>query len=157
MYRFKLGQFKGMTLEHAMLRKAPEVYEMTKWARGKAHLWRLVAEFDRLRAKLRNVPRVKKCRHDGCTRTATYMTLPLDVDHYYLPSPYFWCKKHEPSDYGRISPKLPISFDLLDSFEGKKNRTAIHRCVLYAIGIDKHRSSISETFAHNVFARLDSD
>jgi hypothetical protein len=33
-----------------MLRKAPKLYELIEWARGEAHLWHLVAEFDRLRA-----------------------------------------------------------------------------------------------------------
>jgi hypothetical protein len=156
MYRFASGKLEGMTLEHAMLRKAPKLYEMIKWARGKTHLGRLVAEFDRLRAKLRNAPVVRKCRHEGCSRAATHMTLPMGVDRCYLPCPHFWCKKHEPYDYDGISPKLRISLTEMGNFEKRNNRSAIHHAVLFALGIDKEPSRITESFARKFFISLDS-
>ena len=115
---------------------------------------RLVEEFERLRTKLREAPIVVRCAKGGCERTPTRMTLPLGYENYYWPNPDFWCRKHRPWEDERNSGKMPISFDTVQSFGRKKNRAAVHRSVLIALGITK-RSRIGEKYAHNFFANLD--
>jgi rhodanese-related sulfurtransferase len=154
MHRFKSGQFEGMTMEHAILRKAPAFYGMMAWAKDKPRLSHLVAKFERLRDKLREAPIVVHCAHLGCKRQPTRMTLPLGYDNYYWPDPDFWCRKHEPWEDERNSGKMRISLDVIDSFEEKKNRVAVHRAVLIALGI-KSRSKVAEKYARNFFANLD--
>jgi hypothetical protein len=150
-YRFKTGKFAGKTMEQVMLRSTPDLYRLVEWARDKPQLSHLIKEFEGLRTKLRDAPIVAHCS-GGCKRRPTRMTLPLGHDHYYWPDPYFWCRKHEPWEHHGISPMLLIHFDLLNSFEEKKNRTAVHRSVLIALGMK--RSRITEEFARKYFASL---
>jgi len=158
MYRFKIGKLAGMTMEHAMLRYASDLYQVAGWAEEKdaPRLVPLVTEFRRLRRKLRRARIVVDCAKSGCKRKPDSMTLPLGYDHYYWPQPDFWCKKHKPSlkwdDEDKIV-SLPISFDTIDDFEERKNRVAVHRSVLKALGI-RSRRSISETFARKFFANI---
>jgi hypothetical protein len=154
-YRFKNGKFKGKTMEHVMLRYAPDLYSRANWARDQAHLSRLVRSFDNLREKLQDAPIVVHCAEHGCKRTPTTMTLPVGYDHYYWPDPSYWCRKHGPGVDGEIHVKIPISFDTIESFEEKKNRKAVHRSVLNAFGIKKRRAQITEKFAREYFANLD--
>jgi hypothetical protein len=153
-YRFKHGDFKGMTVEHMMLRYAPDLCSRAKWASDKPHLSRLVKEVEQLRTKLRQAPIVVHCARSGCERTPIEMTLPLGGDGYYRPDPSFWCRKHESRNEDEISWTMPISFDAMESFDERKNRSAVHRSVLKALGI-KRRSRITEEFAHEFFASLD--
>ena len=153
-YRFKTGKFAGKTMEHVMLRYASDLYWTVGWARDQPHLRRLVNEFDYLREKLSNARIMVRCSKHGCERTPIRMTLPLTPDSIYLPAPFFWCRKHEPS-VGGISEMMPISFDEIESFDRKRTRKAVHRSVLNALGIKKRRRRITETFAHKFFANLD--
>ena len=154
MYRFKFGKFRGKTMEQVLLRYAPDLYQMASWARDKPHLRPLLNEFRRLRQKLGETPILVHCSQPGCKRTPQQMTLPLGPDRYYLPAPYFWCRKHGPSEDEGISPKLPIELGTISSFNKKKNRSAIHKSVLQAYGINRNRSSITEGFAIRFFAKL---
>jgi hypothetical protein len=135
-----------------MLRRAPDLYGMAKWASDKPHLFRLVQAFEYLRNKLSEAPIVVHCANSGCNRTPTTMALPLGYDGCYWPDPDFWCKKHGPSEDERNSGKLSISLDTIKSFDHKKNRSAVHRSVLIALGI-KSRSRITEKYALEYFAR----
>lgn len=152
-YRFKTGEFAGKTMEQVMLRRAPSLYSMVKWAADQPHLHNLVEAFGRLRDKLSNAPIVVHCGRTGCKRTPVDMTLPLGYDGYYWPDPSFWCRKHGPPIDGEIHVKMPISFDTLTSFQQKKNRSAVHRSLLKALGI-KRPSRITEKFACDYFASL---
>jgi hypothetical protein len=139
-----------------MLRYTPDLYCRVDWARDKPRLFRLVREFEKLSATLRRAPIVVHCSKSGCQRTPNRMTLPLGYDRYFWPDPNFWCRKHEPWEHEGITVMMPISFDTLESFRQKTNRAAVHRAVLTALGITKHRSSISEKYARDFFANLSS-
>lgn len=156
MYKFKSGPLKGMTVKMAVLRNPSHLYEVVHWAKRKElpQLVPVVAEFERLRKRLSHAAVVVRCSEHGCDRQPTAMTLPLDGRRCYLPLPYFWCRKHEPLEWDGISPKLPISLDSVDAVEDKKSRTAVHRAVLDAWGIRRHRARISERFAQDFFAGL---
>jgi hypothetical protein len=156
-YRFKSGKFEGKTMELVMLRYGPDLYWRVGWARDKPHLWRMVRGFEQLRTQLSHGPIVVHCAESGCRRTPNRMTLPLGYDGYYWPDPTFWCRKHDESrEDGAPSVMLLLSFDTLESFRQKKNRAAVHRALLTALGITKHRSRISEKYARDFFAKLSS-
>ena len=53
-----------------------------------------------------------------------------------------------------ISPKLRIHFDMIDSFEEEKNRSAVHESVLCAYSIKRKPSEVTEPFAASFFAKL---
>jgi hypothetical protein len=155
-YRFKTGPFAGKSMEHVFLRYATELYRKARWAKReqRPQLAALVAEFERLRRKLRNAPIVTRCAKSGCKHEPNRMTLPLGYDHYYWPDPDFWCRKHGPSEEDeRNSGKMEITFDAIDSFREEKNRVAVHRSVLIGLGI-KRRHLITEKYAHEFFASL---
>ena len=154
MYRFKSGQFEGRSMEQVILRYAPGLYRMASWAEDKSHLRPLLKEFRRLRQEMGEAPILVHCSEPGCKRTPKRMTLPLGPDRYYWPDPYFWCGKHSPWEDEGISPKLPIHLDTISSFEEKKNRSAVHKSVLRAYGINRKPSAITETFAGRFFANL---
>jgi hypothetical protein len=156
MYRFKHGKFKGMTMERSLLRDAPELYRVARWAKTQdvSHLAPLLSEFRRLRKQLRRAPILVRCEKRGCNREPKSMTLPLGADRDYLPSAHYWCAKHGPLENEGISPKLPISFDTIDSFDDRKNRRALHRVILRALGIVAPRRTISEKYARDYFSRL---
>lgn len=144
-------------MERALLRHAPKLYRVARWAEDehKLHLAPLVAEFRRLRRKVRHARIVVHFADGGCKRTPTEMTLPLDYRRHFVPQPYFWCRKHGPSsEIEGVTVKLPISFDTIEACEAKTNRAAVHRSVLDALGIRRHRRGISEKFAHDFFANL---
>jgi hypothetical protein len=78
----------------------------------------------------------------------------LSVAHYgVLPDPYFWCDKHEPSDYAGITEKVPVHFDAIKLFEDKWGQRQICKRVRVACGIHKG-TRITEDFAANFFASL---
>lgn len=81
------------------------------------------------------------------------MTLPMDYRGRYLPSPYYWCSKHEPWEDSGISPKLPIDFDVIELFKDKQDRKVIQRHVREVVGIKKG-TKITEDFAHIFFVKL---
>lgn len=154
MYRFKSGQFKNMQIECVMLRYAPALYRLVDWAEDKPHLARIVRDFNRLRAALRRAPVRVACAGRNCKRQPKWMTLPLDYNNDLLPSPYFWCDKHDPGEeVTGITQKLAIHFDVQRLYPAKRDQNAIHHSVLRALGIKK-ASRVTERFAITFFDGL---
>jgi hypothetical protein len=155
MHIFGSGDFEGLTIEQAILRDAPRLYEIMRWARDKRHpgLQNAIREFDILRAKLRNASITAECAQSGCQATPTSMTLPIDKYGCFHPTPYFWCDEHEPSETRGISPKYPIHFDAISRMKTKGDRESIFSRLKSVLGI-KPGTRISAVFAERFFAKL---
>ena len=101
MYRFRSGKFAGRTVEHVMLRSAPRLYAMMRWAkaelRNKPHLRLLVEECSRLQVTFQSAQISVRCANQGCRRRARWMTFLTDwTEHYLRLGPKYWCDKHGP-------------------------------------------------------------
>jgi hypothetical protein len=162
MYRFRSGKFAGRTVEHVILRSAPRLYAMMRWAkaelRNKPHLRPLVEECSRLQVTFQNAQISARCANQGCRRRTRWMTFLTDWAEQYLRlGPRYWCDKHGPprgEEDDDESQKIPITFDALGDWKDKRSERAVHRGLLEAFGISKKPSQITEKFAHRFFESL---
>ncbi len=101
MHKFGSGHFEGLTVEQAMLRDAPILYRIMEWARQDniRKLKNAVQDFERLRSKLRKATITARCAKTGCTLPVQSMTLPIDREGWYRPSP---CKTGVGSGVGWV-------------------------------------------------------
>jgi hypothetical protein len=156
MHTFKSGDFKDQTVEQAMLRDAPKLYDRIEWARRERIPWlkNAVQDFDLLREKLRFAAITATCAQPGCGTTASYMTLPIDRKGSLHPSPYYWCDKHEPWERSGISEKRVIHFDAIKQMKTEKEKQDMFKEIRKSIGIAVG-TRITREFARTFFARLE--
>jgi len=139
-----------------MLRNAPRLYEIMKWAREE-NLPRLkyaVQDFDILRRKLRHALITAHCAQRDCHQHPCSMTFPVDREGWCRPSPYSWCNKHGPSEKRKISQKYAIHFDVIMLMKTDAEKGIIFKELRIAFGI-KPGTRITNEFAHRFFANLD--
>jgi hypothetical protein len=153
MHRLKFGKFEGMALEQVMLRKAPDLYRIVKWAERKSIFQDMRDDFDELREVLTRARIHVPCCHDGCRKTAKWLTLRRFYRGGWVPDPYYWCDKHGPWESDGISPKFPIHFDTIKAVTDKRGQRTLHKHLREAIGITKG-TRITEEFARCFFAQL---
>jgi hypothetical protein len=156
MYRMKSGKLKGMTMEHATLRRAPRLYGIAAWAEEQLdtnpRLGPLVREFRHLKNLLNRVRVKELCGEPGCKRRARWMTFE-ETYQGYVPIPDMWCDKHGPPEDWGVSHKVAISLDAMNLFKTRAERKLIHKRVIRAWGIKKG-TRITEDFARHFFEAL---
>jgi len=154
MYRFKHGRFAGMRMEQVFLRDAPALYEPVAWAEREDFLPDMVEEFNRLRRLLCRATISERCYQKRCHHRATSMTLPMEYPGSLVPSPYYWCDEHSPSEETEgISQMLAIDFDQIRQFGDKRSQQVMFRQIREALGISSG-ARITERFAKRFFRRL---
>jgi hypothetical protein len=155
MHTFRRGDLKDLTVEQAMLRKAPRLYEVMDWARKNniPELRNAVRDFDNLRQNLLRAPVTAHCAQQGCQRTPFSMTFPLDKEGWCLASPYFWCDEHSTLEKRGISQKYKIHFDVISLMKTDVEKESIFKQLKLVFGIQL-KKRISVEFAHRFFAEL---
>lgn len=156
MHRFRCGQFAELSVEQAMLRDAPALYEIVKWARREKieRLGGMIQDFEQLRRKSFRALITAQCTETGCTLPVHSMTLPVDREGWCRPSPYYWCDGHKPWERSGVSEKLAIHFDAITRMKTRREKELMFKELRIAIGIAP-RTRITECFARNFFAALD--
>jgi hypothetical protein len=154
MYRFETGKFEGRTMEQAILRNAPAVYQRGAWAAenvgGKPRLAAMLGEFRRLRRLLCDAKCKSRCRESGSKRRPRWMTLE-QAEGGYSPYPRFWCHKHEPSDYVYMSWKMRIELEAMRLFKELKYRKVLYK---FWRPWELKRYATTEAYAHLFFETL---
>jgi hypothetical protein len=156
MHTFRAGDFKDLTVEQAMLRDAPRLYGLMKWAHEQSisGLKNAVQDFDILRRKLRQAPVTAHCAQSGCQGTPCSMTFPVDKEGWCRVTPYYWCEKHEPWQRSGISQKYSIHFDAMRLMKTKFEKETIFRKLKIVFGIAPG-TRITKEFARNFFAKFE--
>lgn len=156
MHTFLSGNFEGLTVEQAMLRDAPRLYEIMKWAHEKRilRLKNALQDFNILRQKLRRAPVTANCAQLDCQRAPCSMTFPVYRDGCNLPSPSYWCDKHEPLPKSGMSQKWLIDFDAIRLMTTMAEKETLFKELKLAFGIPQG-TRITKQFAHGFFANLE--
>lgn len=154
MHRFRSGTFADLTIEQAMLRDAPRLYRVAKWAKDKPHLRLMVRDFDLLREKLYRAPVATDCSRNNCRAEVRWMTFPIARNGDWGRVAYYWCKQHEPWRESRISEKVRVHFDAMQNFRTDGDKHSVFIQVRRALGIKKS-TKITEEFAYRFFSELD--
>jgi hypothetical protein len=156
MHTFHSGDFKGLTVEQAMLRDAPRLYEIMEWARKEniPALKNALQDFANLRRKLRSARVTVNCAQRGCQRAPCSMIFRIYSDGCYLPGPSYWCDKHEPSQKSDTSPKYRIDFDAIKQMKTMAEKKLLFKQLKSAFGI-RAGTRITKEFAHRFFAELE--
>jgi hypothetical protein len=152
-FTFRSGAFNGLTVEQAMLRDAPRLYDLAKWAKNKPNLGRMLWDFELLRRKLLKAPVTTNCAAPNCRNEALWMTFPIGKDGYFWRGPYYWCNRHEPWRESKVSPKVRVHFDAMRHFRTAGDKDAVFISVRRALGIKKG-TKITQEFAHRYFSKL---
>jgi hypothetical protein len=137
-----------------MLRDAPRLYRVAKWAKDKPHLGRMVRDFDHLREKLRSAPVMNDCSESNCGAQVRWMTFPIAKNGDWGRGAYYWCKQHDPWRESRISEKVRVHFDAMENFKTDGDKHSVFFEVRRALGIKKG-AKITEEFAYRFFSELD--
>jgi len=156
MHTFRTGKFQDLTIEQAMLRDAPHLYQIMDWTKDEdiTRLKNALQDFDILRKKPRQVRVTKECAQKSCHRTPRSMTFPIDKEGCERPAPYYWCDKHDPWERSGISEKYPIHFDVIRLMNTKYEKKSIFEQIKIVIGIVKG-TRITREFARKFFAELE--
>ena len=128
MYRFKFGKFKGKTMEQAILKNAPGMYRIAKWAERhldtKPYLRPLVEKFHQMELLLARADIRKRCYAPQCNKRAQWITADEGFSgrHVYE----FWCNRHKPLlEDNSISSKVPINFGSMSAFRTAKEELSV--------------------------------
>lgn len=154
MFTFRSGPFSGLTVEQAMLRNAPCLYDLAEWAKNKPNLGRMLRDFELLRQKLRSAPVTTNSAAPNCRSEVLWMTFPIGKDGYFWRGAYYWCNRREPWQDFKISPKVRVHFDAMQYFRTAGDKDAVFISVRQALGIKKG-TKISQEFAHRYFSKLE--
>src|SRR5436309_1277562 len=120
LHRFKSGKYEGKTVEEVFLRDAPHLYRL----KAAQKTGPIVDAIDRLRDRLRRSKIIVRCGE--CGKRACRMTFPVESGTYWN-EPYWCCDRDEPPEKRGISGKMPIHFDAIRHFTGKKYQAAAHK------------------------------
>ena len=142
LHRFKSGKYTGKTVEEVFLRDAPHLYRL----KAAQKTGRIVDAIDKLRAKLRRRKIIVRC--EECGKPAPYMTFPVERGTYWNGA-YWWCDRDKPFEKRGISGKMPIHFDAIRRFTGKKYQALAHKEIREAFV--KKGVRINEEFALKFF------
>jgi hypothetical protein len=155
MHRFRSGQFEGLTIEQAMLRDAPALYDIVDCAQKNeiTRLERMVRDFQMLRQKLSRASIHATCAQVDCQSPVRFMTLPLGPEGWNRPRPYYWCDRHKPCERSGVSPKQAVHFDAIPQMKTKREKQIMFRKLKAVLGIPTG-AKMTEQFARDFFGTL---